>query len=552
MKYTQGVLTLCISIYIVHFLFYEVHFSDCVFQQVGKEKTHTSDSLYSLPLLRRGEFPVHIEELDMEGGSGRVESYKAPFLHPDCGTGLIVPLYDAVSKSLLKDESYPCFGILIRDDLIVTDSKCAETAKTAKISNIENDISLSPILADEDNLINRSRRKGHKSNEMHLRYIRRSNSLPSAPIQVIQLNRPRYRDQFGWPRLRMVLLDDIDNDNFHQQKDHPQSSLSTLILNDLQFTVQCRTKMPPIFSIKNNQGQNIISTLWERNPILKNTIQNMIWTHRDIDMESSFSTFQNQYNELWWTRKYSRKFHLDLIRNEGRKFKDGPPNSLNIWDTMGLGGALEALDPSRLGHRSANCHHIYSHHWKNEQPFSREDYFNWLDYGSGATTNLTECPRETLEEVHTHFFTHKERLQTRAKISIDKNGTLVLLAHPNDTTNKTMAHGKYIYVWGLDRELYVTRENDSNHVHIHGHPSFFSGGSVLAAGELIMGKHGKLKKITPSSGHYKPLVFHMNQLYQYFRHLGATHEAIVWTGQGLFTSKEWTKVYEMTTINESS
>ena len=76
-----------------------------------------------------------------------------------------------------------------------------------------------------------------------------------------------------------------------------------------------------------------------------------------------------------------------------------------------------------------------------------------------------------------------------------------------------------LFVWDMDKHLYAFIENRDAPDRL-AHTSITAAGPLLAAGEFIVGKEGRLKDIEFSSGHYKPKYEHFLQMFKWFRNRG--------------------------------
>lgn len=77
---------------------------------------------------------------------------------------------------------------------------------------------------------------------------------------------------------------------------------------------------------------------------------------------------------------------------------------------------------------------------------------------------------------------------------------------PADTTANSVDNkrGHVIYVANYLGEIYIRNENNTNWCH----SIFLAGGPVLAAGTILI-RQGRIRMITPASGHYRPNSFNM-------------------------------------------
>lgn len=90
------------------------------------------------------------------------------------------------------------------------------------------------------------------------------------------------------------------------------------------------------------------------------------------------------------------------------------------------------------------------------------------------------------------------------KLTVKPDGLYTSAGRKFDTAYADTGHDhknpKAIFVMGKYGEIYAS---NSHPVFLFHHSSFFSGGEVAAAGELVV-SNGKIKEMTSCSGHYRP------------------------------------------------
>eukprot|EP00122_Pirum_gemmata_P021635 Pgem_evm1s20143 len=238
----------------------------------------------------------------------------------------------------------------------------------------------------------------------------------------------------------------------------------------------------------------------------------------------------------------------------------------------------------------ANPHGIplYSDHWLEAidvhhrcgSNLNMENFFTWLDCGSGSKIELPECSREQLERDRVTYcnendckrfevvieygllkykqieqFVHTQNVyvdsplknptspsksltpivkKTKSSVvDMSKNKEISITQliqnsasyKKTDCSYKTDSNGnrmkKFIFVLSCDYKLYVAQKTRGS---FH-HSSFLSGGAVLAAGRLTA-SNGKLLTIAPHSGHYRTGQEHFNRLLSHLGKEGLDMEGI--------------------------
>lgn len=203
---------------------------------------------------------------------------------------------------------------------------------------------------------------------------------------------------------------------------------------------------------------------------------------------------------------------------------------------------LEVVD---IKHRYGSNLTPYHEHWM--QSPTTQPFFFWLDHGEGKDLDLPDVSRKELDGQRLHYCTKQERKQYATEIGTDNllhfqhNGALVhtlsaeeqqeidgdiekwrredikavaLARAPQPDKSKLSEAevqerkeakkkrnaNKWIYVTSTDKkQLYIAPKKKGEFQH----SSFLSGGSVGSAG-AVMVNHGRVVKLAPMSGHYRP------------------------------------------------
>ena len=210
--------------------------------------------------------------------------------------------------------------------------------------------------------------------------------------------------------------------------------------------------------------------------------------------------------------------------------------------TCSMSCRLEVVD---IKHRYGSNLLPYHEQWM--QSPSIQSFFFWLDYGEGKDLDLPEVNRQELDGQRLHYCTKEERKQYAVEIGIDKllhyqhnhkpvhtlsleqqseidedlikwkdaeiKAVALARAPKPDKSKMSVADvqkcqqakkkrnaNKWIYVTSTDKkQLYIAPKVKGEFQH----SSFLSGGSVGSAG-AVMVNQGKVVKLAPMSGHYRP------------------------------------------------
>ena len=198
-----------------------------------------------------------------------------------------------------------------------------------------------------------------------------------------------------------------------------------------------------------------------------------------------------------------------------------------------------------IKHRYGSNLTPYHEHWM--QSSTAQPFFFWLDHGEGKDLDLPDVSRKELDGQRLRYCTKQERKKYATEIGGDKllhfqhNGALVhtlnaeeqqeidtnfgqwkheeikavALARAPKADKSSMSEAevqerkeakkrrnanKWIYVTSTDKkQLYIAPKVKGEFQH----SSFLSGGSVGSAG-AVMVNQGRIVKLAPMSGHYRP------------------------------------------------
>ncbi|KAF9323643.1 hypothetical protein BG006_001275 [Podila minutissima] len=207
------------------------------------------------------------------------------------------------------------------------------------------------------------------------------------------------------------------------------------------------------------------------------------------------------------------------------------------------------LEMSDRKHRYGSNLKPYHEHWLKED--TSENFFYWLDHGKGRNLSLESRPRARLEDQRVTYLQEHERAQYAVEVidgllyyrqsgrlvhtlptSIQANDDVDISqilpdADDNDDEETRLEKkrirnkAKYIYVTDPQGILYVAQKVKGQ---FH-HSSFLGGGTVCAAGGIIV-NHGRLIKINPKSGHYRPGQRHFDKLLDNLKNMGISLEGV--------------------------
>ncbi|KAF9340500.1 hypothetical protein BGZ91_001707 [Linnemannia elongata] len=200
-------------------------------------------------------------------------------------------------------------------------------------------------------------------------------------------------------------------------------------------------------------------------------------------------------------------------------------------------------------HRYGSNLKVYHEHWLAQD--TSQNFFYWLDKGDGKEVDIEQKPRARLDEQRVHYLQEHERAQyavnvvdglfyyrqsgqlvhtlpTSVKADDDVDVAQILPdanEHDDEATRlekkRIRNKSKFIYVTDPQGVLYIAQKVKGQ---FH-HSSFLGGGTVCAAGGIIVNR-GKLIKINPKSGHYRPGQRHFDRLLSSLEVMGISLEGV--------------------------
>ncbi|KAF9145204.1 hypothetical protein BGX30_009950 [Mortierella sp. GBA39] len=207
------------------------------------------------------------------------------------------------------------------------------------------------------------------------------------------------------------------------------------------------------------------------------------------------------------------------------------------------------LEMSDKKHRYGSNLKVYHEFWLAQD--TSQNFFYWLDKGDGKEVDIEERPRARLDEQRVHYLQEYERAQyavdvidglfyykqsgqlvhslpTSVKADDDVDVSQILPdanEHDDEATRlekkRIRNKSKFIYVTDPQGVLYIAQKVKGQ---FH-HSSFLGGGTVCAAGGIVVNR-GRLIKINPKSGHYRPGQRHFDRLLSNLEAMGISLEGV--------------------------
>jgi len=266
---------------------------------------------------------------------------------PECATDLFLTLQqDSTDTNNSEDE---CKGMLIRDDILLTTSKCSQsTYDFTRNTGPKIDLVATPHKELNDKLLSIDE-DGKIVMTSGLGFLK----VDNVPPHYYFIDMPVYRT-----RMFLSLRPNDDNGNI--------------------VSISCTEDNKPIVhnvptSTTNEGGDKLLSLVPLQNDILP---EDILWEHLDLETAPTF-TYKKQ---TWYTKPITLESEEDYIEHTLKKY-EGPVGSISIPTAHDkfesrASAFMETVDPR--GHRRGDCFAIYYNAWRNEVPFSGAHFMDWL------------------------------------------------------------------------------------------------------------------------------------------------------------------------------
>ena len=261
---------------------------------------------------------------------------------PECATGLFLTLHKQDNNN--SDNGDVCKGMLIRDDILLTTSKCSQSTydftwntepKIDLVASPHKELNDKLLSIDEDGKIIMKSGLGFLKID--------------APPHYYFIDMPVYRT-----RMFLSLRPNDDNGD--------------------NVSISCTDDNKPIVhNFPTNEGDKLLSLVPLQNDILP---EDILWEHLDLQTAPTF-TYKSQ---TWYTKPITLESEESYIEHTLKKY-EGPVGSISIPTAHDkfesrASAFMETVDPR--GHRRGDCFAIYYNAWRNEVPFSGAHFMDWL------------------------------------------------------------------------------------------------------------------------------------------------------------------------------
>lgn len=448
-----------------------------------------------------------------------------------------------------EENNSSCKGMLVRDDIILTTHECSQSRFTFRTSS---------------GLLLEATPHTTLNANMHLHSNLGFLQAKDAPYHYMFLNRPvRRARMFLSLRTNPITSSSlVDDDEYAAESGGGggggASGTSSSIHS--QF-ISCEGYRPIAhnFPLQNGDmipiGEELLTVSLPENGIL--------WEHLHL---ATAPGFKNEENERWWTKpitlQKAKQYFQQYFDHPKIKGPDGSISPIRAHSSFeGKASSLcEMLDPS--GHRRDVCFYNYITRWiQQQQPFSGQNFFDWLDYGTGATLferNMKfdflpdlgyynqrtdeDCLKKSFNSKKVHYFNNTEREDWEVILSPSEDGQDVIARYKKSkkVVSQSSFDNPHLYMFDLNKRLYII-DNDTWDRKKYGtikHTAILAGGPALSAGETWMKKNGAIWGVNYSSGHYRPQIEAVTMMYKWIEDQNLNTTAFYWVGRSTWNTEE--------------
>ena len=466
---------------------------------------------------------------------------------PSCAKHTFLTLYrqqphsgSAEERESSSNEKITCKGMLLRDDIILTTHECSQQSTLYFKSMSRGSVKATPYTALNANMALHSK----------LGFLQ----VQDVPYHYIFLDRPvRRARMFLSLRSNPGIAATADDDDFiHGDGDKDNRSSSGGSVNSSYIT--CKGYRPIVHNFPLPTGEMV--------PIGEELLtvglpEDMLWEHADLETAPGL---KNDDGERWWSKAITLKEGEAIFQEYIDKPElKGPEGSISVirahHGLWGMAGAIsEVLDPR--GHRREICFYNYVIRWKEEQPFSGMNFFDWVDYGTGKSLfernmrynflpslnddmlgNVPEegCVKRYFNSHTVHYFNDTERAAHEIYLSSSKDGQNVIARYKqsDEVVGPSSRDHPHLYMFDMKKRMYIVDKNiwDRQKYSTIKHTAVLNGRPALAAGEAYFKEDGAVWGINYDSGHYMPQIASATMMYQWVKDLGLDSTALYWMGR---------------------
>jgi len=407
-----------------------------------------------------------------------------------------------------EDEHDVCRGLLISDDIIVTSNKCSKFKFTFELQG------WGTVKADPHTTLNSKK------------------EMAESRLGFLEAHTPQYKHYLDIHVRRTSM--------FLSYRSNPAVNGTN---PGAPVLMTCGEKKEPIAHNFPVDGEMV--PLHELAGVVPDDI---LWEEIDI-YTAPMLRYKTHH---WWSKAVTLEEEDKAIRKLIWHYR-GPPGSISIPEAHDsyvtkASHLFEAIDPR--GHRYDYCFKRYFKRYRKEKPFSGMHFFDWLDFGKGkylleansikkefsSKDDDEDCLKAEFNDEKVVYFDKTQQLKHEIYLTPSEDGTEVIARykHNDELVPESDEDEPFLYMWGLDEKFYIIDDHDEKVYHKRGkvkHSTILAGQPGLSAGKAHFGRHGSLKGINWSSGHYRPDIQAAAMMYQWMKREGFNVTALNWIGR---------------------
>ena len=431
-----------------------------------------------------------------------------------------------------SDKYKTCKGMLLRDDIILTTHQCSQ--------------STSLIFQSPTSTSNQQQQQSYLETKPHTHL--NANMRLHSKLGFLQVINIPYHYLFLDQPVRRSRM-------FVSLRSHPQGGSNNS--NGASPYITCKGYKPIVhnFPLPNGEmvavGEELLTV---------GLPQDILWEHSDLDTAPAL---KNDVGERWWSKSITlEEGEMAFRRYFDRTEIKGPEGSLSgvraHKSFTGKASAIsESFDPR--GHRAEGCFYNYLVRWREQKPFSRMNFMDWLDYGNGRSLferNMKynflpdlnddmiglipddECVKKNFNTQTVHFFNETERKNHEVYLSASEDGQEVIARYRSsgEVVGPSPEDYPHLYVFDMNKQMYVVEKNlwDKENYGSIKHTAVLAGKPALSAGEAHFKEGGIIAGINWASGHYRPQIEALTMMFQWIKDQGLNTGGFSW-----MASKQW-------------
>ena len=429
-----------------------------------------------------------------------------------------------------------CKGLLIRDDIILTTKLCSQYKYTFDFVGLKE-----PLMAIPHSILNKQLATAITNNKGG------GQGFPESELGFLKANPPYHYIYVDRPvRRARMFLSQVSHS--HDSSRHHGKDLFLSCHDDKPIAHSFPSSNNNDHHINNDNNNHKFVKFIPFTQQLRNILpSDILWDNSDIDTAVTLS-----YANYKW---YAKPIKLPVVEYDISKYihkLTGPSGAVSLPNMAGkhfidkASEIMEVID-SR-GHRR-DCWPYYYETWRDERPFSKMYFMDWLDFGPGKYMDGENsmhddevCYKEHFNKHRVHYFNDDERSEWEVVFTPSNDGTQLIgrYKHTNEVVPESVDfEGRYDedahhYMFSLNRTWYIVADelwNEDEYGTIK-HTGIMAGQPALAGGEIYFMDNGVVWGVDSESGHYKPDLHNLVMIYYWMKvQMKFPVDSIKWLGR---------------------